>query len=351
MRAALAGEPLTATGYRRGRALLAARRSAEFTRFDGNLGALAPRLREVGPASPDVVVSPTRLEPWARCPHAYFMRYVLGIEPVERPEDIIQLRPIDRGSIVHEVLDRFVAEGGTTDARERLHEIADEVCDEFAERGLTGRRLLWERERRVIHAELDAFFDADDGYRDEYGLRTVATEHRFGPIEVTLPDRATVRVRGAIDRVDAAADGRLVVIDYKTSKPYGFDEEDPLEGGTRLQLPVYALAAARSPARRPTRPSRRTTGSSAAARTRRSGYAVDAATSERFDATLQAIVDGIEGGLLPGPAGRTRAPVLRRLRVLRSRRPRHRRPLARVGAARCDAPELAAYVALTGAIE
>ena len=307
-------------------------------------------MREVGPASPDVVVSPTRLEQWTRCPHAYFMRYVLGIDPIEQPEDIVELRPIDRGSIVHAVLDRFVAEGGTTDARERLHDIADEVCNEFAERGLSGRRLLWVREQRVIHDALDAWLEADHGYRDEYGLRTVATEHRFGPIVLTLPDTRTLRFRGAIDRVDAAADGRLFVFDYKTSKPYGFDEEDPLEGGTRLQLPVYALAAASSPARHPTRPSRRTTGSSAAGEDAWGGYPVDAATSERFDATLQAIVDGIEGGCFPA-------------------RPAEPGPRFFIDCEYCDpddlgtgdrwrdwirkvrAPELEAYVTLTGAIE
>ena len=58
--------------------------------------------------------------------------------------------------------------------------------------------------------------------------------------------RGTLRFRGAVDRVDAADDGRLFVFDYKTSKPYGFDADDPLEGGTRLQLPVYALRRARA---------------------------------------------------------------------------------------------------------
>ena len=117
------------------------------------------------------------------------------------------------------------------------------MCDEFAERGLSGRRLLWVREQRVIHDALDAWLEADDAYRAEYGLRTVATEHRFGPITLTLPDARTLRFRGAVDRVDATDDGRLFVFDYKTSKPYGFDDDDP----ARRRDPV---AAARVRARR-----------------------------------------------------------------------------------------------------
>ena len=50
--------------------------------------------------------------------------------------------------------------------------------------------------------------------------------------------------RGAVDRVDPTADGRLFVFDYKTGSAWhAFDEDDPFDGATKLQLPVYALAA------------------------------------------------------------------------------------------------------------
>ena len=48
----------------------------------------ATRLREVGARRrPTSSVSATRLETWASCPHAYFVQYVLQVEPVERPEE------------------------------------------------------------------------------------------------------------------------------------------------------------------------------------------------------------------------------------------------------------------------
>src|SRR6202007_2784136 len=86
--------------------------SDAFTRCDGNLGALGARVQAVSPLDSDRAISPTRLEMWAGCPHAYLMSHILHVEPVDRPEEIFQLSPLDRGSIVHEVLHRFVAEAG-----------------------------------------------------------------------------------------------------------------------------------------------------------------------------------------------------------------------------------------------
>ena len=55
-----------------------------------------------------------------------------------------------------------------------------------------------------------------------------------------------MRLRGTVDRVDLTADGGLVVIDYKGGSKRPFDklEENPLENGRRLQLPLYARAVA-----------------------------------------------------------------------------------------------------------
>jgi hypothetical protein len=52
---------------------------------------------------------------------------------------------------------------------------------------------------------------------------------------------STIKIRGYIDRVDRAPDGSLRVIDYKAGSSRISARE--LEEGTRLQLPLYALAA------------------------------------------------------------------------------------------------------------
>jgi len=54
-----------------------------------------------------------------------------------------------------------------------------------------------------------------------------------------------VLLRGSADKVDLGADGTIYVTDVKTGgfSRYEGIETDPVAGGTKLQLPVYAYAA------------------------------------------------------------------------------------------------------------
>ena len=102
VRAALAREPWIAAepGLARGMELARARRSRSFTRFDGNLAHLRERMAARSPAAAEVEVSATRLQTWASCPHAYFAHYVLHLDAIERPEEIVQVSALDRGSVM-----------------------------------------------------------------------------------------------------------------------------------------------------------------------------------------------------------------------------------------------------------
>ncbi|HWS44259.1 MAG TPA: PD-(D/E)XK nuclease family protein, partial [Acidimicrobiia bacterium] len=308
----------------RGIEATAARASDEFTRFDGNLAPLGERLQRVSPVRAGAAIAPTRLEAWAACPHAYFVGSILHVDVAERPEEIWQLAPVDRGQLVHEVLDEFVGEvrdragagrPWTSSDRARLHELAHAACARAEVRGVTGRRLLWDRDRRLIVSELDAFLDADTEYRTERDACTLATELAFGihgasapTVEVPLGANRVLHVRGKADRVDRRADGSLVVIDYKTGSPDAYTalgHDDPVLGGTRLQLPVYARAA---------RAAFGEAGTAVAAfywfvgrgNNRLIGYDVDAEVDAAFESVVGAIVDGIEGGVFvanPPPPG------------------------------------------------
>lgn len=58
-------------------------------------------------------------------------------------------------------------------------------------------------------------------------------------------DGGALMMRGSADRVDEVDDGTLIVTDFKTGRSDSFRKiaADPVVGGTKLQLPLYAHAA------------------------------------------------------------------------------------------------------------
>jgi RecB family exonuclease len=347
---------------RRGLDCTLARRSAQFTRFDGNLGGLDVP----SPAGPEAVVSPTRLERWAISPFDYLMEHVFRVEIPELPEEVYELSPLDRGSLVHDTLDAFLREvlaraGGppepgapwTDHDRDRLHQLAEERCDRYEALGLTGRRAFWDRDRRRILADLDRFLDADTALRNGHGLTTVATELSFGvpgserpAVEVALSDGRALRFRGAADRVDRSGSGDLLVIDYKTGRSFAVGEAgDPTAAGTKLQLPVYALAARAAFGDPTSRVVAAYWFISTRGDFRWAEVLLDEHTQARFDEVLRTIVDGIERGVFPCALDPPDS-WPRRWRSYADPDARGTRDRYREWARKRDAPELAGYVAL-----
>ncbi|TKJ28389.1 PD-(D/E)XK nuclease family protein [Blastococcus sp. CCUG 61487] len=239
-------------------ALLRARASSQFTRYDGDLTGVDDLPDH---ADGTAVISPTALEKYARCPHAYFIERLLGVAPIELPEDVITISPADIGTLMHNSFDRLVREFAgrlpdygepwTEAQQQRLAAIAQEEADRFAAEGRTGHPRLWEQTLSRIKADLRAMLIADDEWRAEHRAAVIASELAFGmrgaePVAIPIPDGGTVLMRGAADKVDRDVDGRLYVTDIKSGSARDFqelDEANPVAGGTKLQLPVYAHAA------------------------------------------------------------------------------------------------------------
>ena len=236
-----------------------ARESDQFTRFDGNLRGLdgLPDFAHGGQP-----VSPTALERYAICPHEYFVKRMLHVEPVEAPEEVIEISAMDIGNLIHGSfadLIRECSERGelpgygkpwTDRQRQRLAEIGAAKTDQYEAAGLTGHRTLWARTRASLLATLDWMLDDDDRWRAVQDARVLASELAFGldgHPEVLIPvDGGELRFQGRADKVDRRRDGTLLVTDLKSGSASRFRNlsgDNPVEGGEKLQLPVYAHAA------------------------------------------------------------------------------------------------------------
>ncbi|WP_433005923.1 PD-(D/E)XK nuclease family protein [Kribbella sp. CA-294648] len=256
VRALTAGLTLADEVVDRARVLLRARSGDEFTRFDGNLSGV-PGLPDY--ALEDRIASPTSLESYASCPHAYFVERLLQVQPLEAPEDLLVISPLQVGNLIHNSLDAFVSrlngslpgfgEPWTDEQRSLLLAIGADLADRFEAEGLTGHPRLWQRERARILGDLLVLLSDDERWRAEHDASVVASELRFGfdgepPVEIPLPS-GRVLLRGSADKVDLGKDGTIYVTDVKTGgfSRYEAIEADPVAAGTKLQLPVYAYAA------------------------------------------------------------------------------------------------------------
>jgi ATP-dependent helicase/nuclease subunit B len=301
-----------------GAEVVTARRSDRFTRFDGNLAGLPV------PSPVDRITSPTRLERWADCPHRHLVEDLLRAAPIENPEDNLMITPLDKGSLVHEALEHFLlhvldrppasrpqpGQPWTTDDLRQLLEIGSALCDQYEARGLVGRPIFWTRDRRRILADLEATLAHDSEHRAGLRSAPLFAELGFGfivdsidAVEVQLSDGRTLRVRGRIDRVDVAADGTIHVLDYKTGRySDGYRDllgDDPVGGGTKLQLPIYGLAGrvARGDAAAPVHAEYWFVTSKGGFA--RCGYDVTDDVLERTIEVLDIIVRGVDSGVFP----------------------------------------------------
>lgn len=283
--------------------LVLARRSSRFSEFDGNLAALEGK---VWPPSSGRI-SPSALEAFAACGMRFFLGNVLYLRPVEEPEESQTMGAAERGTLVHHTLQRFFIEeqkrgrpgfGERWQSADevRLLAIFEEEFEKLRVQGRAGLDIYMDHDRRTIRADLVTFLEKDSDYRIEQGVVPVAFEHRLQPTEV-----GQVTVSGYIDRIDRSPDGKKAfVIDYKTgsSKRFDMTDEDPFSAGTKLQMPIYSLAAA---------------GAeeihaaywfiTSAGDFQQLPYVASAENTRRFEDTLDAVVGAMKAGAFPAVPG------------------------------------------------
>lgn len=252
----------------RGLAAARARGAGTVGPWTGTTGPLPPSLRE----DVDGHLSASSLQQWATCPASHYFQHVLGVRHLEdrAAEDVIDAR--DKGDLVHDVLEEFFgAHLGTVGQPGRPPEQAWTTADvraaqalleqraaELEVQGLTGRPVLWQAQLARLRRAIARVLAVDSRLRQERRSWPIAVEAAFGrqdvpELVVRLDEQGCVPFAGYIDRIDATADGGLVVLDYKTGAGSGYDAiperakpkpgADLVDRGRKLQLLLYALAA------------------------------------------------------------------------------------------------------------
>lgn len=177
----------------------------------------------------------------ASCPLIAFASHRLGAKPV--PAASIGLTAIDRGNLIHSVLEQFWLKVKSSRELHRLtREEQEQLCTDFVRTALTPYR------RKLIEQLPEAFFDLE-----AQRLTTLATSWleqdrnraEFEAIAVEQKNETTfagIPLDLRLDRLDQLADGRHLLIDYKTGKPQlnQWQGDRPAEP----QLPLYTMTSA-----------------------------------------------------------------------------------------------------------
>ena len=157
-------------------------------------------------------LSVTAIEDWLRDPYTIYARHILKLEaldPVDMP-----LSAADRGSAIHNAIGEFTktfAKELPADPVQVLREIGLKHFAPLMERP-EARALWWPRFQRVVRW----FSEWEAGRRGN--IAEIHAEIR-GEIPIPLDDGRTFFLSARADRIERRADGRFVVLDFKTGTP------------------------------------------------------------------------------------------------------------------------------------
>ncbi len=204
--------------------------------------------------------SPTALQNYASCPYKFLLYAVHKLAPREEPEAIEEMDPLQKGSLVHEVLFELLEElrrdgrlpvtkSTLDEARGRLDRIVDEVAGKYRDLLAPAIDRVWDDGISSVRADLREFLrraaDDESGwipwrFELSFGLKDRRSKDPASTDDPALLD-CGIRLRGSIDLVEkSASTGRLRVTDYKTGKVRA-EKGAVVGGGETLQPVLYAL--------------------------------------------------------------------------------------------------------------
>ncbi|MDP2208615.1 MAG: exodeoxyribonuclease V subunit gamma [Bacteroidota bacterium] len=210
----------------------------------------------------DKTYSITQLEKYAKCPFKYFADNILRLNVLEELEEGIT--PIEKGSILHEVLFQFYVGRREMNLpplfecnEEQFAEAVNNLIDLTRTKldSLESSDLLYFLEKELILGRgsrkgiIQEFLDAERDRKLDVvpAYFEVAFGSRVGSAKLTDPELSkkepvlvgNIKVRGKIDRVEVGNEF-FSVVDYKTGSK--FDDFADIESGLALQLPIYLFA-------------------------------------------------------------------------------------------------------------
>jgi CRISPR/Cas system-associated exonuclease Cas4 (RecB family) len=203
--------------------------------------------------------SVTALQRYAACPYQFLLAAIHRLEPRREAVALVQLDPLTRGSMVHEIQAETlralkdanalpVRPGGLADATAVLDDTLDVVETKYREDLAPAILRVWQDEVGAIRGDLRVWLkmmSEDEDWVPEHFEFAFGLRDRFDAAD-SLPDPVILpggwKLRGAVDLIERRpGDGHLRVTDHKTGA-HPPSEGTIVGGGEILQPALYSLA-------------------------------------------------------------------------------------------------------------
>jgi ATP-dependent helicase/nuclease subunit B len=257
------GHDLVRQCYRsidRGQVAFSARQVGAPTEYDGIVAAYGSALSQ---RRSHATMSCSRIEYLAGCPFAYFLKYVLYLNPHEEVayDPGRWLDPMERGLLLHELYCNFMKEivkrnqhVSVAAHKDLMYKMADELIGRYRLAAPPPSEVVFNREVRDIRDSCDVFLATEESeiestpifFEVPFGLPGEVHGSDLGavdPVRIDLGQGLPFYLRGQIDRIDSIGQDIYRIWDYKTGSPRGYDDHRYLCGGRQVQHALYAIAA------------------------------------------------------------------------------------------------------------
>ena len=189
--------------------------------------------------------SVSQLTQFFQCPYSFFIKYGLNV----KPREVAKLQSSDLGTILHDVLEHYVAMADVSEDDATTTQKATQCFDNALSKDFY-RALKNDPQMQGVLSQLLAeaikMCKVVKGQLAHSKFKNIKTELSFdgenAPMVNVNYGGGEFNLNGKIDRVDGYK-GHMLIIDYKSGSAASNYTEESLYNGQKMQLLVYLRAA------------------------------------------------------------------------------------------------------------
>lgn len=171
--------------------------------------------------------SPSALEMFFKCPAKFMFRYVYGMDEPDETKNFDVISPIDKGILAHEMME--ILADSPDISSEDFMQISGQLFDSFI-----GQNAVILADS-VDDVRTDFIEMMENAYASDPHNKVIFSEEKIECVH-----ESGIKIGGRPDRVEQTADGKYILVDYKTGQNLKHEKDD-IESCLQVVLYAYIL--------------------------------------------------------------------------------------------------------------